>query len=231
MSDKLSELYFDPASTSPRVDELITGVMKRFPGVSASAQARYYEEVHQHLAPLARELEAENARLRANAVAIWNNRAASPAPAIPAVDAVAIRDAALEAAAAAVEDHQRAGREWVNSSLWGSLSREAAARIRALKAAPAISESEVAIARFDSPLTPFGSLVRSLRVVTGTLLGDMARAMGVSSAELSAIEFGRRPITPEQVKATSDFFESHELPRTAPLLQRAIDAARKGEKS
>ncbi|WP_186187962.1 hypothetical protein [Burkholderia gladioli] len=84
MSDKLSELYFDPASTSPRVDELIAGVMKRFPGVSASAQARYYEEVHQHLAPLARELEAENARLRANAVAIWNNRAASPAPAIPA---------------------------------------------------------------------------------------------------------------------------------------------------
>ncbi|WP_070106459.1 hypothetical protein [Burkholderia plantarii] len=73
MSDKLSELHFDPASTSPRVDELIAGVMKRFPGVSASAQARYYEEVHQHLAPLARELEAENARLRADA--------ASPAPA------------------------------------------------------------------------------------------------------------------------------------------------------
>ncbi|WP_369064749.1 hypothetical protein [Burkholderia gladioli] len=68
--------------------------------------------------------------------------AASPAPAIPAVDAVAIRDAALEAAAAAVEDHQRAGREWVPLSLWGTLSREAAARIRALKAAPAISESE-----------------------------------------------------------------------------------------
>ncbi|WP_186084830.1 helix-turn-helix domain-containing protein [Burkholderia gladioli] len=97
--------------------------------------------------------------------------------------------------------------------------------------APAISESEDAWARFESPLTPFGQLVRSLRVVTGTLLGDMARAMGVSSAHLSAIEFGRRPITPEQVKATSDFFESHGLPRTAPLLQQAIDAARKGEKS
>ncbi|KAF1065247.1 hypothetical protein DX980_20055 [Burkholderia gladioli] len=77
----------------------------------------------------------------AEAIAAWNRRA-SHAPAIPAVDSVAIRDAALEAAAAAVEDHQRAGREWINESLWGALSREAAARIRALKAAPAISESE-----------------------------------------------------------------------------------------
>ncbi|WP_257755154.1 helix-turn-helix domain-containing protein [Burkholderia glumae] len=99
------------------------------------------------------------------------------------------------------------------------------------EAAPAISESEDAAPSFKSQLTPFGQLVRSLRVVTGTLLGDMARAMGVSSAELSAIEFGRRPITPEKVKAISDFFENYGLPRTAPLLQGALDAARKGEKS
>lgn len=42
-------------------------------------------------------------------------------------------NAALEKAAAAVEDHQRAGREWIPASLWDTLSREAAARIRALK--------------------------------------------------------------------------------------------------
>ncbi|WP_186040618.1 hypothetical protein [Burkholderia gladioli] len=67
-------MNFDQTSTSPRVDELIAGVMKRFPGESRSAQARYYEEVHQHLAPLARELEAEVARLR---VALY-----TPAPVI-----------------------------------------------------------------------------------------------------------------------------------------------------
>ncbi|MCZ8411686.1 hypothetical protein O9649_28235 [Achromobacter dolens] len=42
-------------------------------------------------------------------------------------------DAALEKAAAALEDHRKAGRAWVPGSLWDTLSREAAARIRALK--------------------------------------------------------------------------------------------------
>lgn len=42
-----------------RVDALIDRVMKVFPGVSASAQARYYEAVHQELAPLAREIERQ----------------------------------------------------------------------------------------------------------------------------------------------------------------------------
>ncbi len=41
--------------------------------------------------------------------------------------------AALEKAVAALEDHRKAGREWVPGSLWDNLSREAAARIRALK--------------------------------------------------------------------------------------------------
>lgn len=41
--------------------------------------------------------------------------------------------AALEKVAAALEDHRNAGREWVPGSLWDTLSREAAARIRALK--------------------------------------------------------------------------------------------------
>lgn len=33
--------------------------MARFPGSSVSASARYYEAVHQELAPFARELEAQ----------------------------------------------------------------------------------------------------------------------------------------------------------------------------
>src|SRR5574337_1295543 len=48
-------------SDTPRVDALIAKVTEAHPGISRTAQAEYYEEVHQHLAPLARELERENA--------------------------------------------------------------------------------------------------------------------------------------------------------------------------
>lgn len=43
------------------------------------------------------------------------------------------RDAALDEAATAVEQHDRKGREWVPGSLWDQLTREAAGRIRALR--------------------------------------------------------------------------------------------------
>src|SRR5574340_648124 len=48
-------------SDTPRVDALIAKVTEAHTGISRTAQAEYYEEVHQHLAPLARELERENA--------------------------------------------------------------------------------------------------------------------------------------------------------------------------
>jgi hypothetical protein len=47
-----------------RVEAVIDATMKRFPGTSKAQQARYFEEVHQELAPLARQLEHENASLR-----------------------------------------------------------------------------------------------------------------------------------------------------------------------
>lgn len=46
------------------VDTLIERVMKCYPGMGPSAQLRYFEAVHQELAPLARMLELENQRLR-----------------------------------------------------------------------------------------------------------------------------------------------------------------------
>lgn len=49
---------------TPRVEALIDRVMAQYKGISPASQAKYYEEVHQHLAPLARELERENVRLR-----------------------------------------------------------------------------------------------------------------------------------------------------------------------
>jgi len=55
----MSESDLKIASESPRVEACIEEVMKRFPGISASSQSRYFEAVHQELAPLARSLERE----------------------------------------------------------------------------------------------------------------------------------------------------------------------------
>lgn len=46
-------------ASSQRVDACIAEVMARHPGVTPAAQARYFEAVHQELAPLARQLEHE----------------------------------------------------------------------------------------------------------------------------------------------------------------------------
>ena len=53
-----------PGSTTPRVDAVIAAVMAQHPGHSPAAQARYFDAVHQELAPLARQLEAEVQQLQ-----------------------------------------------------------------------------------------------------------------------------------------------------------------------
>ena len=56
-----------PGTTpTPKVDALIASVMAKHPGDSPKSLAVYFEAVHQELAPLARVLECENQRLRAN---------------------------------------------------------------------------------------------------------------------------------------------------------------------
>ncbi|MFO5940271.1 ead/Ea22-like family protein [Pseudomonas aeruginosa] len=47
------------------VEQLLERYIKRFPGEHKAAMSRYFEAVHQELAPLARELEAERDRLEA----------------------------------------------------------------------------------------------------------------------------------------------------------------------
>lgn len=59
VSDELLDMPAPHDTDTPRVEACIQDVMRRFPGYSVSAQARYYEEVHQHLSPLARALERE----------------------------------------------------------------------------------------------------------------------------------------------------------------------------
>lgn len=48
---------------TPRVDALIDRMMELYFGVSTDAQIRYYENVHQELAPLSRDLEIELAAM------------------------------------------------------------------------------------------------------------------------------------------------------------------------
>ena len=48
-----------------RVEACIKSVLASHPGISALAQSRYFEAVHQELAPLARQLENELALARA----------------------------------------------------------------------------------------------------------------------------------------------------------------------
>ena len=49
---------------TPRVEDCLRSVMAKHHGISERALGRYFEEAIQHLAPLARELERENAMLR-----------------------------------------------------------------------------------------------------------------------------------------------------------------------
>lgn len=57
-------------------------------------------------------------------------------------------------------------------------------------------------------LTSFGLCVRKLRLEVGCRLKDMADFIGCSSAYLSAVEVGKRPITDDVVNKTIKFFES-----------------------
>lgn len=43
-------------------------------------------------------------------------------------------------------------------------------------------------------LDKFGKLVRDIRITRSLLLYDMAKTLGISPAELSAIECGRKPV-------------------------------------
>lgn len=58
--------------TRETVDRLIARVMAQHPGHGTpKLQLEYFEAVHQELAPLARELEAENQRLHAQMQSDW----------------------------------------------------------------------------------------------------------------------------------------------------------------
>ncbi|WP_249204599.1 transcriptional regulator [Burkholderia cenocepacia] len=82
-----------------------------------------------------------------------------------------------------------------------------------------------------NPLTPYGMLVRAPRIVTGTLLGDMAKALVTTPAKLSAMEFGRAPVTLDFALDVAAYFDALGVPDTLVAIRRAIDAARTGASS
>lgn len=63
----------------------------------------------------------------------------------------------------------------------------------------------------NDKLTPFGKIVRKHRIDRGLLLKDMAEAIGLSSAGLSGIETGHKPIPadlPEKIANMLDLSDS-----------------------
>lgn len=56
-------------------------------------------------------------------------------------------------------------------------------------------------------LTPFGKTVRKLRIDADCTMADMAEALGVTPAYLSAVEVGRKPVNDRLVEKAVDFFD------------------------
>jgi hypothetical protein len=73
-----------------------------------------------------------------------------------------------------------------------------------------------------SPLTPYGLLVRALRIVAGTTLYDMSKALLTTPAKLSAMDFGRAPVTQEFAFDVSAYFDSLGVPDTLAALNAAL---------
>ncbi|QKS60879.1 helix-turn-helix domain-containing protein [Cupriavidus gilardii] len=84
-------------------------------------------------------------------------------------------------------------------------------------------------ALFRNRMTPYGMLVRALRIVAGSTLMNMAERLGKTPAELSAVEMGRKPATPELASLTAKFFADKGIYGTQPALMVAVEAS-KGEK-
>ncbi|MDN7658483.1 hypothetical protein [Burkholderia cenocepacia] len=82
-----------------------------------------------------------------------------------------------------------------------------------------------------NPLTPYGMLVRALRIVSGTTLMDMAKSLLTTPAKLSAMEFGRTPVTLDFALDVGAYFDALGVPGTLVAIRRAIDAARAGDAS
>lgn len=60
--------------------------------------------------------------------------------------------------------------------------------------------------RFKNQMTPYGLLIRALRIVAGVTLGDMAEYMGITPARLSGMEHGRHQVTTADGERSALYF-------------------------
>lgn len=75
-----------------------------------------------------------------------------------------------------------------------------------------------------NPLTPFGKLVRTLRIIAGTTLMEMSEFTGYTPSYLSGVEFGRKELSPGLIESTRAFFVEKGIPVTLELLQAAANS-------
>lgn len=76
-------------------------------------------------------------------------------------------------------------------------------------------------------LTPFGKMVRKLRIDHSLLLKEMADAVGMSSAWLSGVETGRKPIPAGLVDKVASFLDLNGTQRAE--LSEAAEYSRKDQ--
>lgn len=74
-------------------------------------------------------------------------------------------------------------------------------------------------------ITEFGKFLRSLRQKHAELLKDMAEALGVSAAFLSAVEAGKKSIPPTLVQQLIDTYELP--PKQVQELNDAVDTSQR----
>ena len=75
--------------------------------------------------------------------------------------------------------------------------------------------------------TAFGRHLRKLRIDHGMIMRDLADAMEVSSAFVSALELGKKPISDKHINQVTEHFklsvaETHELKRSADISQPSV---------
>lgn len=72
-----------------------------------------------------------------------------------------------------------------------------------------------------NPLTPYGLLIRALRIVAGATLMEMSEGIGYTPSHLSSVEFGREGISNGLIRSTYDFFVSKGVAVPRDVLDRA----------
>ncbi|MCA8447546.1 helix-turn-helix domain-containing protein [Burkholderia vietnamiensis] len=158
---------------------------------------------------------------------------AAPAPSLADEARATIMDAcqSISRSADALKDCHTVDGDWgddLDAKAFYDAELQLLARLTALLDQPGrpVPRAEVTEEQpsLTNPLTPYGMLVRALRIVSGTTLMDMAEHLGRGPAELSAIEFGRKPVRDADIVDAAHFFACAGIQSTTHALTIAARA-------